>query len=972
MKRVAVLGGTGFIGSHVAKRLKEETSSHVIAADQYAPMPGHLPLEAICDEFIQCDLRVKSNMERVLRGCQEAFLFAADMGGMGYLAGNDFEVASWNIQITISFASVCITERIEKVFFASSACVYPEPLQKHGHAFKLAEDSAWPADPQDGYGLEKLFSERMFEYSSTETSTSIRIARFHNIFGPNGTWYGGREKAPAAFLRKFACLRELQFLKPHKYLQDHKNELIVWGTGGQRRSFCFITDAVDAVLLLMNSDAKKPVNIGSDRDVSILDLSHLCEESFRLAQSTGAEVPIEEPRLQRVHDTEGPIGVDCRSSDNKFIKETLGWEPLTSLEDGLNQTAVFIVEQHRLLKKNVLKSLSMEDWIRFNQQGVFSTHVLQTRGPVTRKIRLAIVLPLTSKRLGLKESLEQLENALLKSFWETTQHVSDVEFMIFVGIDDSDSEALCQLDIAQFIHNALPLSPITVSVYKLDYPAGSICRIWTHLSQVAYQNGADFFMILGDDVVLETAQWPEKIIQTFTQISTEMRLPLGFGCVALNDVTFPGMPTFPIVGRMHFEIFGHLGPHVFVNQGLDPYLFALYRPYRAARFIEDATVSNRIGGEGLARYNKKHVYWTGPVIQEGISRLDSWIKLQGRSLAGTKEITLDVIVPSFRGDLHTLEAILGVSVPEGVCTMFIIIFDNPADVTACANYKYLLSKYGCKGNFRIRMNDKNLGAAGARNRGLYESTAEWVLFLDDDVTPCSTILDSYTACIKRYLNASGFVGTTLLPTPQTITQAAVKLAGVTYFWSIAQNEPLRTDIPWGVTANIVVRRTDVLFDESFPKSGGGEDIDFCLRTTLALCAKTTATVQAFVAVPDAVAYHPWWDDGNPKWSHFFGWARGDGALAGKFPAISYLNALNSAETIALCIGWSACQMLMSALLGVPVYGAVLFPFILAISNVASDFILYYLASRRRHEFQTFGAIATLYGFTLAMTVDAGR
>ncbi|KAJ3291956.1 hypothetical protein HDU79_001886 [Rhizoclosmatium sp. JEL0117] len=871
--RIAVLGGSGFIGSHVVRRLLKEYKGRavIVIADKKPPPKDLL---AVCDVRVT-DLRDVENARRSVRGCDVAFLFAADMGGMGYIGANDFEIIMTNTAITTSFVQACAIEGVKLVFFASSACVYPIQLQTDA-LIPLSENLAWPAQPQDGYGLEKLFGEKVFEYFGTAHTCSVRIARFHNIYGPDGAWYGGREKAPAAILRKFFAIHEFELLgsPPDKVLE-------LWGDGNQRRSFCFIDDAVDALVKLMNSTVEFPINIGSDRDVSVLELATICGNAIEKTQgfkSASVECGFS-----------GPVGVDSRTSCNKNIESLLGWKQSTSLETGISQTATSIYQSFLALKKRVLNAHGATEWKTFVESCLHSAYFADATA-VKQPVRIAMILPLTSRQDGVLDRL----NGMLTSFWNTTKSVAGFEYEFYVGIDKSD-KYLQQVDLVGVFHDFVPLANISVTVSKFDLPPGSICRIWRDLSLDAYRNGCDFFVMVGDDVKLETVGWPEGVVAEFESLSESKEVPIGFGCVAFKDVTFPGMPTFPVVHKLHFKIFGSLAPTVFVNQGLDPYLFQLYRAFGCSRMIANVLVSNSLGGSGDARYSKVNVKWDNTLF-ESIRRLEEWVIKEQPSLC--RLITLDVVCPSFRSHQPTLERILKLEVPVNVSTTFIIVFDDPESPDSKACFSHLAKQYGNDPFVRLRMNSQNLGASETRNRGLDESTADWVLFLDDDVEPSKNILSAYAKAIEALPNASGFVGPTILPPPKTSRQIGVSLANMTFFWDLGLTHPGETKIPWGVTANLVARRTDIRFKTLFPKTGGGEDVDFCLRTTALLKSGTQ-----FVAVPDALANHPWWDGGTPKYSHFWGWARGDGALADLFPQYAYYNLPTASETIFLSSIW---------------------------------------------------------------------
>jgi len=313
--RVCVTGAGGFIGSHLAKRLKAE-GCFVIAADKkhhefWRP-------DEFCDVFYKVDLRKFGKCMEVTKGCDHVYNLAADMGGMGYIQSNESVLMFNNTMVSSKVLEAARRNGCKRYFYSSSACCYNEKMQLDVQNPGLKESDAWPAWPQDTYGFEKLYAEEMALIYGRDFDIVTRVARFHNIYGPFGTWRGGREKAPAAFCRKAAACK------------DH-DELDIWGDGKQTRSFCYVDDCVEGILRLMHSDYDKPLNLGSDEmvDMNYL-LSLAC--SFDKKQVTFKHIP-------------GPEGVRGRNSDNTLIKEVLGWAPPTPLKVGLKITYNWIKSQ---------------------------------------------------------------------------------------------------------------------------------------------------------------------------------------------------------------------------------------------------------------------------------------------------------------------------------------------------------------------------------------------------------------------------------------------------------------------------------------------------------------------------------------------------------------------------------------------------------------------------------------------------
>jgi nucleoside-diphosphate-sugar epimerase len=317
-KTALVCGAGGFIGSHLAKRLVQE-GYWVRGVDLKYPEFSN----SACHEFVIGDLRNPQVCHTVLTleedaSFDELYQLAADMGGMGFIAFHDAEIMHNSGLININIAECSRLKNVKRIFYSSSACVYPERNQLDPENPYCAEDSAYPAAPDTEYGWEKLFSERLYQSYARDYGMTIRIARFHNIFGPEGTWTGGREKAPAALCRKVA--------------QAHNGDTIeVWGKGDQTRSFLYIDECIEGIRRLMNSDVETILNIGSDEMISINDLTRL------IAAISGKDIT--------VTNVPGPEGVRGRNSDNTLILATLGWASSASLEEGLRKTYPWVLQQ---------------------------------------------------------------------------------------------------------------------------------------------------------------------------------------------------------------------------------------------------------------------------------------------------------------------------------------------------------------------------------------------------------------------------------------------------------------------------------------------------------------------------------------------------------------------------------------------------------------------------------------------------
>lgn len=331
-KRVIVLGGGGFIGGHLAKNLKE-SGAHVRVAD--IKSHEYFAHDEICHEFIHADLRDPHSVELILTNeCDEVYQLAADMGGAGYIftGENDANVMHNSAMINLNVANEAVKKKIKKIFYSSSACMYPEHNQLDPLNPNCKEESAYPANPDSEYGWEKLFSERLFLAFKRNYSLNVRIARFHNIFGPQGTWQGGKEKAPAAMLRKAA-------------LAADGDSIEVWGDGCQTRSFLYIDECIEAVKRLMESDFTGPVNIGSEEMVTINDLAKL---AIKISKKTIAIHNIEGDEFLQKYGFKCPTGVRGRNSDNTLYKREIGWSVSSPLEEGMEKTYHWI---HKMTEK---------------------------------------------------------------------------------------------------------------------------------------------------------------------------------------------------------------------------------------------------------------------------------------------------------------------------------------------------------------------------------------------------------------------------------------------------------------------------------------------------------------------------------------------------------------------------------------------------------------------------------------------
>ncbi len=333
MKKILVAGAGGFIGGHLVRELIK--SGKVVRAVDIKPLTEWYQVSESADNLV-LDLRLKDNCYQAVNGYNEVFNLAADMGGMGFIEKNK---AACMLSVLINTHLLLASKEcgIERFFYASSACVYNASMQTDTDNPGLKESDAYPAMAEDGYGWEKLFSERMCRHFSEDFGITTRVARFHNVYGPFGTYDGGREKAPAAICRKVI-----------EAGKTGRKEILIWGDGLQTRSFMYIDDCIKGILDIMYSNIEEPINLGSSEMVSINGLVDIVED-------------IAGYKLKRLYDPDAPKGVRGRNSENTLIRKYLGWEPSIPLRDGMKKTYSWISDQLAAEKNTRNES------IRFNK-----------------------------------------------------------------------------------------------------------------------------------------------------------------------------------------------------------------------------------------------------------------------------------------------------------------------------------------------------------------------------------------------------------------------------------------------------------------------------------------------------------------------------------------------------------------------------------------------------------------------------
>ena len=314
VSRILVTGAGGFIGHHLVTELKRR--GHWVRGVDLK-VPEYTPIDA--DEFELLDLRRWDAALQATRGVDTVFALAADMGGMGFISANHAQILHNNALINLHTLDAARVNGVERYLYTSSACIYPDHLQTDADVVPLKESDAFPANPQDAYGWEKLVTEKLVEYYGQDYNLDVRIVRFHNIYGPYGTYDGGREKAPAALCRKVAATSD-------------DGVIDIWGDGEQTRSFCYIDDCVEGILRLMDSGYTFPLNLGTDRMVTINELAEII-------------IGISGKSNVSLNHIDGPQGVRGRNSDNTLLRKVLDWEPEISLEEGLATTYDWIAAQ---------------------------------------------------------------------------------------------------------------------------------------------------------------------------------------------------------------------------------------------------------------------------------------------------------------------------------------------------------------------------------------------------------------------------------------------------------------------------------------------------------------------------------------------------------------------------------------------------------------------------------------------------
>lgn len=617
-----------------------------------------------------------------------------------------------------------------------------------------------------------------------------------------------------------------------------------------------------------------------------------------------------------IHDLERQAGLTANERDNLELH----------LRERAEHHQRCVLHLHR---GGLLKLLPLSDHLQMTWSEILSevtdstveewSGAFQTSGQCNATPPLPIEGILLTQRFGSrKESDEKILS--IEKLLDKIEQDSLCRYLVVLGIDEDEASGSAAGKLIRRLESRAAASQKQMlSLHVITNPARSpdqpfaICSIWNELAIVAWKQGAAWVVLLGDDIEVGCQYHYRAIYRSFLDIANRMKVPFGFGCPWWNDTSFPGFPSFPCVGKTHFEIFGRLIPEkrkeVFVNQDLDPYLQHLYLKFNAAPCVTDAVLSNTVGGNigsSDARYDRIPAVGWRDFVLDDIDQIRASLPNDAK-----ENILLDVIVPSYRVRLDYLKSICSLKVPEKVQVNFIIIVDNPDallrsawdieganDVSLARAERILecfLSKDG--NNIRVRCNNNNMGASASRNRGLDESAAEYVLHLDDDLVPNSDLLEQYARKLFEIdETVVGLVGLVRFPRSSRLPlrHAAVLMSYLTFMFEIAEQDIYKSykGPAWGVTANILFRRTSVRFDLAYAKTGGGEDVDYSLRVTEAC---NGGWLQA---VPEACVVHPFWPGSAFTLAkHFYSWAIGDGALFQRFPKYCYWSFPNVSEML---------------------------------------------------------------------------
>lgn len=861
--------------------------------------PSSAFTEPICTELLIGDLGDLAFCNRAVRGVDTVLHFATPLRS---IHDNDDLIEYRNdITATVNLLSASREEGVRLFLHASSTSEHSISSIGYLRDKKDVFDSVDAPLPEDLHGLEKPVSELLRSHGTGKLQ--VCIARFHGIYGPHGGCKESYENAPAALLRRALAAKASPEPTP---------TLEIYGDEEQRQNLLYIDDCVDAVLLLLNSPRRELVEIGSDQFVT---MHHLAELACKCAGLRPENV-----RFEYIHGSE-PLGSPVQCLKNGKLKGQMGWSPKVTLEDGMARTC-------RWIKKAVHRRASP------------LTEERADESRIPQPLTFAVILPVSSQGYNdpteCISTLSTFADSLESTTWNDMNGIGhpslDIKVYLAVNDDDSFLSRDSEIDAAEA---AFMSKNIMVEVCSHSH--GHICAIWRECARRAWEDGCDYIALLDSDVVLRNQNWMRDIHGEFLSMESRLRVPRGFGCVAFTDEASPGMPTFPVIHSTHMDIFaGEIVPDNFMDQPAGHYLFQLYRRWNCS-VMSPCRIS---GGKGaLTRPAEQRTdSWSFEPLNRAVEVTQKWHLDQLTDVQ--RCLTLDVVIPCYRVQIPFLDRMLALQ-PSPLCSvMFHIIIDDPHSTAICDVQR----KYAHRNDVHIRINHKNLGPSGARNRGMNESAAEWVIFLDDDVIPNPMLLQEAEMVIHAHPDAAGFVGSTRLPPANTVFTTAIHLAGLVEFWDVAEKMPEEKDLSWGPTANLITRRIqdDVAFEDVFITFGGGEDIDFVLRRRNYWVSQGG---QGFHSAPGVLCSHNWWYDGKRSYYRFYRWARGDSLLIKLHPELTYLDhAPNGAELLLFAIllavagtlVWISSGKNLLLVAGIHLIGATL------AGHILSDMVEHYL------------------------------
>ena len=916
------------------------------------------------------DLRSAKNTDSVLfmdglRYFDVVCHLAADMGGMGYIAPvNGTQTTLWNNNLCMmdnvfkawqkSLHTQSDNPKDKPLFlYASTACVYRDELQNderikadNATAPKLSDNDDEQVFPLESfidkaYESEKIVAEqRLFQFKRDIASRHhdipgprVLAVRFHNVYGKSTEWNSNRSKLPLASLRK--ALAAKQILDSQPAADNSTIEIPLFGDGTQKRSFLSSDDAAKALIhaittLKVGSNeaalahcSARALNIGSETEYTVREVVETALMAVGICEHD------REHRIRLAFDnSNAKTGVQNRNccSDtlyNVFQMDRSAW-PALELLRGLSELTPWMRDEVKNQPLNPVELLRREIPNRSDDENLCCFGLLL---PITSTVSYPTDGPEVISRK--KQALFSRLKRFVKSLYDTTSDsYQDYAFKIFIGFDHDDWELKRWIPeivdgiVTKYFGAKQQSSNKNSICYLVELshqelgisiePRGAVCHYWSRLWKESVQAGCDFTFLAGDDIIFKTKSWPKRIDEAFHDIQAERGTPFGFGVVAFKDLHFPGFPTFPVFHRFHFTVFGETEPlpDAFFNQDADPFLFQLYRRFNAAKYLNDVQLSNTIGGADDARYQKVKG------VDDWIDLLNQWTRRAERyspSIRNARALALDIITPSFRCERARLERIYALTQCQSIledmnCTVgLVIIVDNPAiEADGPEGLRWLHGLQNSNPLIRVRVNDQNRGASGTRNRGISESSADWIHFLDDDVIPEADLCAQLITTIRQQGDsACGFVGDSCLGgqtnsnVVMTARQKALHFSGVAFFWRIARwKSTTELNCFWGVTANLAARRINIgkaSFNELFPKTGGGEDIDYCIQIQ-------RATNLPLRKAPKVTVCHPYWDQGQVKLSRFSGWAYGDGLLNDLYPEHTLRTFYNESELSLAILG----------------------------------------------------------------------